>query len=168
MNFPWVEIQCDLTSLSSLIYLFYNSLTVRPEVKLSVGQQNIHQVRLTDIHCDGKKTKECRYWTTCLNASLHLDKLVTLNSSPYKLWVTMWWGLYMREAVWVCLSPSLCRNLQTHLVRHKQQWPGKIVEIPPTYQGIWGFGLTIHTDTHSQREIEVWETGEIQGQGQIA
>lgn len=30
-----------------------------------------------------------------------------------------------------------------------------------------GFGLTIHTDTRRQQEMEVWETGEIQGQGQI-
>lgn len=71
----------------------------------------------------------------------------------------MWRGLYMCVTVRVCLSPSLCGDLQTHLARHKQQWPGKIAEIPPTYQEIWGLGWQY------TRKTEVWEMGEIQGQG---
>lgn len=80
-----------------------------------------------------------------LSRSQTVRELVTVNFSPYKVWAGMWRGLYMCVTVRVCLSPSLCGNLQTHLARHKQQWPGKIAEIPPTYQEIWGFGLTIHT-----------------------
>lgn len=70
----------------------------------------------------------------------------------------IWWDLYMCEPV--CLSPSPCRNLQTHLTRHKQRWPGKIVEIPPPYQGIWGFGLTIHTNGETTGERGVGNGGD--------
>lgn len=80
----------------------------------------------------------------------HTNETVAQDLSSYKVRAAVWWDLYTREAV--CLSPSLCRNLQTHLARHKQWWPGKIVEIPLTYQQIWGFGLTIHTNTQTTRD----------------
>lgn len=150
MNFPWVESLCDLTQHQFVIPNLSCDIT-----HSLLAQKSGSASESIIFHRFGSQAATTRVKgqrVSAPNPSRTFRQLVAVNSSPYKVWAAMWRGLYMRVTVWVCLSRSLCGNLQTHLARHKQQWPGKIVEIPPTYQGIWGFGLTIHTDTHTDNE----------------